>query len=193
MAVSCDSYSVEAASRIARLHNLSGLASDVFFVSRKQLGANILPTPVDFVVKPDGALFRSQTGSMDFLINRQDAHECGSALFGPPTKDLVPEVPWALLREALLWLLPHIADRFKNPVLMLCRVAYAIHHRSLCSKVAAGEWARKHLGIEWADLIDEALQEYTAGVAQVSQKHDITRSFSQYCENYVRRLEPEAT
>jgi predicted nucleotidyltransferase len=185
LAVSSKPYSTEVASRIAGLHSQSRLTGDVIFVTVEQMKADCLPTPVDFVVKPDGRLFRNESGSMDFFINRQDVYECGIALLGPPAKEIVPAVLWPLLSESLLSLLPHIADRFKNPILMFCRIVYAVHHRSLCSKVVAGQWAKEHLDKEWREVIDAALAEYTAGAAQIDHKQDAVISFGRYCEQFI--------
>jgi predicted nucleotidyltransferase len=160
---------------------------DAVFVSKSQVDSNEVPTLVDFRIKPTGNLVRSAEGSRDFVIDRQDVHECGLALVGPAPAAVIGPVPWAALREALDWLFPHILSHFKNPALMLCRIAYAFANRRLCSKAAAGQWARQEFGPRWQPLIEAGLRDYAEGRRSTEEPGELLRSFERYCAGYIAR------
>jgi predicted nucleotidyltransferase len=177
-------------SRVLDVHREAGISIDAVFVTDDQLRADAFPTPVTFLVKPmDGwKTVQVPEGRGDFLLQRQDAFEAGVWLVGPTVADLLRPVPWPLLTESLDYLFPHIIPRFKNPMLMLCRVAYAWTHRGLCSKKRAGEWAKTALGQRWPPALETALAEYADGRTSSSISAGEVRAFEEHCADYVSRM-----
>jgi len=96
-------------------------------------------------------------------------------------------VPWEALSVSLEQLFPHIVPHFKNPVLMLSRICYAFAHHSLCSKVAAGEWAAQAFGAEWREGIAVALMKYREGIPDNEGETPELRRFEEFCWQYVQR------
>jgi hypothetical protein len=97
-------------------------------------------------------------------------------------------VPWPLVAECLDFLFPYIITNFKNPVLMLCRIAYAHTHHSLCCKRRAGEWALETLGERWRPMIEAALALYSEGTADNTGSSAVLQEFEEYCAGYVAGL-----
>ena len=147
---------------ILQVHKDVGAPVDPVFVTEEQLNADVFPTPIGFLVKPiEGhKIVHVPEGRGDFLLQRQDAYEAGVALAGPSPREMIRPVPWPLLAESLDYLFPHIITRFKNPVLMLCRIAYAHANYSLCSKRQAGEWALEAFEERWRPLVSAAQAQY---------------------------------
>jgi streptomycin 3"-adenylyltransferase len=193
-------------SAILGVYRQAGGAIDAVFLTEDQMSADEFPARVGFLVKAIldhsiiariGSLVKSISGysiirptdgvRRDFLLQRQDVFEAGVALFGPPPQAAVRPVPWALLAESLDFLLPNIVPHFKNPVLMLCRIAYAHEHRMLCSKSEAGIWAAKAFGDTWEAMIEEALREYASGVSQTGISTVALAAFEEYCTDYIRK------
>lgn len=185
LVITDSAMSEDGGAALLRVHREAGHALDVTAVTREQLIVDTVPTPIDFLLKPieGGRLVRLPEGCRDFLLQRQDAHECGCTLAGRPAREIVPPVPWPALARCLAGLLPHLVPSFKNPTLMLCRVAYACQHRALCSKAEAGEWALEHLEESWQPLIATALQCYAAGVSE--ERREDLPAFEQYCRALV--------
>jgi predicted nucleotidyltransferase len=175
---------------VLRIHRAVQIPIDAVFVTPDQLNADLYPTPVEFLVKPmeGGKLVRLPEGSRDFLLLREDAREVGVALFGPAIQTLTRPVPWPLLAQALDFLFPHIVPRFKNPLLMLCRIAYAHKHHRLCSKKQAGEWAMEEFGNDWREAIGKALREYAMPDGSARVTADTLRDFERHCDEYIRGL-----
>lgn len=166
------------------------LPVDAVVVTESELRADVFPTPIQFQVKPgmDEVVQPAPGGSRDFLLSRQDAREAGIAFVGPPAGALMNPVPWPLLAQSLDSLFPNIVLQFKNPVLTLCRVAYAWANHELCSKEQAGDWACEALGAQWFIMIRTALTEYACGNSFSTTPRDIIRSFEAYCADYIDNL-----
>jgi predicted nucleotidyltransferase len=164
-------------------HNDSGLPIDAVVVTESQLQVDAFPTPVVLLVKPISGhtIVRAPDGSKDFLLQRQDTYEAGMALIGPDPKELIHPVPWPLLAESLNFLFPHIVPNFKNPVLMLSRIACAWETRRLCSKREAGEWAVESIGEPFIDMLKTALVEYADGVSHTAIARKKIEEFAALC------------
>ena len=178
-------------SRVLEVHRSAGISIDAVFVTEDQVHLDAFPSPLMFLVKKpmdDCTIVHVPEGRRDFLLQRQDAFEAGVWLVGPAVADLLRPVPWSLTAESLDYVYRHIVTHFKNPVLMLCRVAYAWTHRELCSKKRAGEWARTALDARWASTLETALAEYAAGCAKSSIPVDEIQAFEDYCSGYISRL-----
>jgi len=174
-------------SKIVKAHGEAGVPVDATFVTRSQIGVEETPTPVEFVLKPGGEerVVRLPEGHGDFLLQRQDVYDCEAAIVGEPAREVVRPVPWEALARCLDYLFPHIVPRFKNPALMLSRIAYAFANRKLCSKRDAGEWAMGALGEEWRPLVAEALEKYAAGVPDDRGPNERLRAFEGRCAGYI--------
>ena len=175
---------------ILQVHKDVGAPVDPVFVTEEQLNADVFPTPIGFLVKPiEGhKIVHVPEGRGDFLLQRQDAYEAGVALAGPSPREMIRPVPWPLLAESLDYLFPHIITRFKNPVLMLCRIAYAHTHHSLCCKRRAGEWAVEAFEERWRPMISAALAQYAEGVTGPAATSMELQEFEAYCAGYIRGL-----
>lgn len=177
-------------SGLLQIHRNVGVPVDAVFVAESQIGADTFPTPVVCLVKPIGEykIVHPTEGSRDFLLQRQDLYEAGIALAGPQPRDLLCPVPWPLLAESLDFLFPHIVTNFKNPVLMLCRIAYAWTYHELCSKKSAGEWAAEAFDTQWSQLITTALAEYAQGVTKSSIAPAALHAFEDFCTGHIDRM-----
>jgi len=180
----------ETADGIARAAAAAETPIDAAFVTRRQLESDEYPAPVEFLLKRMGEvrIVRPEDGSRDFLLQRQDALEAGAALFGPPPGEIIRPVPWHILRMSLDYLFGHIAERFKDPVLMFCRIAYAFANARLCSKKQAGEWALDEFGAAQSDLIKRSLAAYSGHEGCSAVTDDEVRSFERYCADYIAAL-----
>lgn len=176
---------------ILRVHESAGAPVDAVFVAEDQVDADVFPAQIDFLVKPMSghSIFRKPEGSRDFLLQREDAYEAGIALLGTDPSEIIRPVPWPLLAECLDFLFPHIVANFKNPVLMLCRLAYAHAHRSLCCKQHAGEWASEAFGARWRQIIEAALNQYSQGVVGSAVPPEVLQEFEEYCAGYISSLQ----
>ena len=172
-----------AAEKLAALHARSGIALDATFITRSQLREDAIPTPVEFVLKPVGERkpLSRRGNHVYFLLDRHDAYECSIVLSGPPFREIAPAVPWALVAGCLEDLLPHILPKFKNPALMLCRIAYAFIHCEFCSKREAGRWALTVLDRRWWPFIETALARYAQGLPDDSGETEELRAFEREC------------
>lgn len=177
----------DAVRRICLAHDQIRIPADAVFVTKGQIALDRAPTPVDFTIKPGLGVraIRSPEGSRDFLLVRQEVLDCDMALVGAPACEVVRPVPWPLLACSLDYLLPNILPHFKNPALMLCRVAYAFANRSLCSKQAAGEWALAALAPRWHGMVQNALEKYRSGVADNHGADEELYAFERYCVEHI--------
>ncbi len=105
----------------------------------------------------------------EWLLNLHVLRDCGVALIGPPTADLVPPVDIRAVREAstrdLLdeWV-PQLADPDFPPdshhqafvTLNLCRILHRAVHDEVASKRVASAWVRKRYGEPWRSLVERA-------------------------------------
>jgi predicted nucleotidyltransferase len=185
-----DSYVIPDDVVILQAHDVVGAPVDAVFVTESQVSADVFPTPVSFLMKPvqGHTICHRPEGIGDFLLQRQDAHEAGSTVAGRPACEAIRPVPWTLLAESLDFLLPHIVPSFKNPILMLSRIAYAHTFRRLCSKQDAGEWAAKAFGERWRMLIETALAEYASGTPATGVPRAVLQEYEQYCTGYIGSL-----
>ena len=177
--------------RILAAHARSGVPIDAIFVTRAQADLDHTPTPIDFALKPADApprAFRSPAGMGDWLLIRQDLYECGLAIHGSPARTVIRPVPWQALAASLDFLFPHIVPRFKNPVLMLCRICRAFANRALSSKRTAGEWALAHLDPRWRPLIESSLMKYRSGVADDQGPDATLEAFAHYSSEYIANV-----
>lgn len=185
-----DSAIILDSAAILQFHQASGLPYDVVFATECDLQIDVFPAPVALLVKSfaGGKVCDKPEGSHDFLLQRQDAYEAGVSLFGPPPQALLRAVPWPLLVESLDYLFPYIVTHFKNPVLMLCRIAFAYTQRRLCGKREAGEWALASFPACWEPLITMALAEYAAGTWNSAIPGETVRQFEEHCAQYLHSL-----
>jgi predicted nucleotidyltransferase len=106
-----------------------------------------------------------------WLVHRAIAYKCGIPLAGPPPRELIDPVAPDELRAAMRtmlpgwkeWLLDHpqrlVPRGYQSyVVLSMCRVLYTLQHGQIASKPAAARWAQETLGLQWAPLIDRALE-----------------------------------
>jgi len=172
---------------ILQVHEKADAAIDAVFLTENQMSVDEFPATVDFLVKPISGyrIIRPADGDRDLLLQRQDVYEAGVALIGPTPQMAVRPVPWALLMKSFDFLFPNIIPHFKNPVLMLCRIAYAYEHRMLSSKCEAGRWAAKAFDGDWESVIQAALDEYMNGVAQTLIPRATLIAFEEYCAQYI--------
>lgn len=172
---------------ILHVHEEASVPVDAVFATEEQVNADMFPTSVEFFVKPmrGHRIFRKPECSRDFLMQRQDAYEAGVALVGTDPREFIRPVPWPLLVESLDYLFPHIVGNFKNPVLMLCRMAYAHAHQSLCCKRTAGEWALETLDERWRPVIQAALSQYAEGSNGVVVAPVLLHEFEEHCSKYI--------
>lgn len=178
--------------QVAGMHRTAGLFFDATFVTVDGLNTMAIPAPVLFLAKAD--IVRLPKGSRDVIVQRQDVYEHGIALSGPAPRDLFRPVPWYLLEQCFAFLLPHVTANFKNPVLVLSRIAYAYHHRALCSKRKAGQWAVETFPRKWHGVIGLALEEYAQGVGASGVSTEQLDAFEKWCTGLMRdmRADPEA-
>ncbi len=181
-------------SEIQRVHQNTNLPIDAAFVTCKQLNVMKFPAPVTFLIKPlsSGKIVRLPEGSPDFLVQRQDVYESGIVLVGPTANKLFRPVPWNLLERYLDLLFPHIVPRFKNSVLMLCRIAYAYSHQKLCSKQEAGEGAIHVFSQQWHPMIEKALDNYSVGINATDESTENLLAFERYCAECIDKLKTDS-
>jgi predicted nucleotidyltransferase len=163
-----------------------GLVLDAVFVTSDQIKLDVFPTPVQFLIKPnqEQAIYQPD-GSKEFLLHRQDAYEAGITLVGSPAHECIPPVPWPLITQCLGYLSPYIISHFKNPALMLCRIAYAHTQHKLCSKQEAGKWALSMFDPNWKPIMEKALADYAAGIPNTTHRETLT-AFESYCTDYIK-------
>jgi predicted nucleotidyltransferase len=180
-----------AVQRLFAAHRRADLPLDLLVLTQSQLESDRTPAPVELLARPDGTVKRS-VDVIDIPVSRQDAYECDVTLAGRACRDVISPAPRQALRAALRQLLPLILPLFKNPTLMLCRIAYAFETRSLCSKTAAGEWALGEFGGEWESLIRSALDAYASATPETGEDDDELRSFERHCVAYIAERDPHA-
>lgn len=180
----------EIARDVAGIHTVSDLPLDAVFVTQHHLRHDEVPTPVEFVLKPvgEGELRLRGERHPYFLLDRQDAYECSIALAGPGFSELAPPLPWHLVVDRLENLLPHIVLKFKNPTLMLCRIAYALAHGTLCSKRDAGLWALEGLGGTWRPLVQKSLDRYARGVPEDAEATEALLGLERHCRDVLVKM-----
>lgn len=187
-----DFYTRHDDSLVLKPHHAVGAPVDGVFVTESQIAMDIVPTPIAFTVKPISgySIVPKPEGSRDFLLQRQEAYEAGITVAGRLACDAIPPVPWPLLEESLDFLLPYIVHYFKNPILMLSRIAYAHTFHKLSSKQAAGEWAATTFGEDWCTVIRSALDKYATGSSVIDASRAVREEYQNYCLNYINSIRP---
>jgi hypothetical protein len=127
------------------------------FKSKRSSIANISPgEPLHFL-----------DAGRDWLLNWYFVRETGVALFGAPSREIIPEISKAEFIEAVREQARERAEninesRFSRSyqaylIMTLCRALYAVRHGEQASKRRAAAWAQKEFP-EYADLIENAFE-----------------------------------
>ncbi len=183
----CDTQTAE---RILKRAQEEDIAIDATFVTDRDVNRDVFPAPVEFLLKDfEGPrVVRPPGGSVELALQRQDVLEAGVALIGPAACELIQPVAWPLIEESLEYVFGHVAERFKDPVLVFCRIAYTYSSEKICSKKAAGQWALEEFGPQQAALIKRALEAYSGCEADPAIETDQVRAFEEYCADYITAL-----
>ena len=119
-------------------------------------------------------------------VVRRSLREHGVVLAGPDPKSLIEPVEAEDLRREVREAMVEFAawatsptkaggmSRWKQPYLVLncCRMLQTLETGEIASKNAGGEWGLEALDSEWADLIQQALDDRPDPWARVSQPAD---------------------
>jgi hypothetical protein len=134
-------------------------------------------------------------------VVRWSLRECGVTIVGPDPKDLVEEVGADVLRAKMRAeaedFLPNLrawTDVDRNAwsqrytVTTLCRILQTYEFGRITSKKAALLWGREHLGSQWADLIQRAIDDREAQWDASANPADVERSlmFLEFAQARVR-------
>lgn len=106
------------------------------------------------------------------LVVRWTVRECGIALAGVDSKELIDPVSADNLRQEVLVIMQKWAkdifagnwkmnNRWAQPfaVLSYCRMLHTLHTGRITSKLSGATWAKSALDHRWADLIQRAWEE----------------------------------
>ncbi len=132
-------------------------------------------------------------------VVRWSLRECGGTIIGPEPRTLVDEVSAdvlrAKMREEVRDLIPHlnhwtslsIAWSQRYAVTTLCRILQTFESGRITSKRAALLWGRESLDLEWAPLIQRALDGRAAFWNEPARPEDIekTTAFAEYAKRRV--------
>ncbi len=165
-------------------HQANPLPLDATYITQEEMNRDIFPTPLQCVIRPV-KLFRVPNGLVDFPIVRNDVYTSDRTIIGPPVRNIVRPVPWPLLSDCLRRMFPVALERFKNPILMLCRIVCSLRTRRACSKARAAAWALEHFDPKWHDLLQQALDDYRTGRAARDLPTDLATAFERYCRQQV--------
>ncbi len=168
---------------LLQLQLSASIPIDATYITIDELNADVSPTPLQCVIRPK-KLFTVPKGLTDFVLIRQEIFVRGVRLFGPAAHDLVHCVPWDLIRECELQMFDVALERFKNPVLMLCRIVCTLITHNPCTKKQAAKWALEHFASQWHPLLTSALHDYQNGVVQPALP-DNGKAFKAYCRQYA--------
>jgi predicted nucleotidyltransferase len=122
------------------------------------------------VISP-GEPFHLKAAGKDWLINWYMVREAGVTLYGPPPRDLIPEISQsefveAVREQAEAW--REWVYRMRTPgaqsyaVLTLCRALYTYMHGRQASKKQAASWAQACLP-QWSPLIQQSTRWLSKG------------------------------
>ena len=186
-----DSPSEQIEQEILQIHRSAGLLLDSVYATSEQINSNVVPTPILFVVKPFGGvqLLHLPGGSRDLPLLRQDVFSNGKRLYGSEIRKVVRPVGMALLVKSLRIILPHIAERFRYPMLQFCRVLHTCATGQAGTKVQAAQWALRYLDPRWRPSIQLDLQRYISGAGQMAQPKEILHEMAARCERELATLE----
>lgn len=176
--------------RLQQVHRHATIPIDATFVTQDQLSISHVPTDVEFLLKPmSDQIVRYPQGNWDFVVQSQDVYENGIRLCGPEIKNLFQPVPWHFLQKSFERLFPYIVPRFKNPVLMLSRMAYTYTHRRMCSKIVAGNWALEAMPLEFVPLIDAEMRKYSSDTDICVVNNEEVLHYERYIRDYIKNLD----
>lgn len=159
---------------------------DIVVTSPDLLNLNKVPTPILFRIKMNQNIVEKEKGTIDFVLNRQDAYEAGVWLLPNSSVKITP-VPHEVLKESVVEMLPYLATRFKNPILSLCRSVYTCQYGEMCSKVEAGVWALENLDRKWSFAIRDDLNRYQNGYEGFKDQNYSDR-FSEFCKHFIKNI-----
>ena len=179
-----ESLCQETKEQLLDIHRAIPSPIDATYITQEQARQDVYPTPLECVIRPV-KLFSVPDGLPDFPIVRNDLHENGLCLFGPDIRDVFPAVPWPLLSACLRDMFPVARKRFKNPVLMLCRIVCSLRTRRACSKAQAAQWAMEHFDAKWQLLLQQSMDDYLNGRTAPDLPSDVAHEFEGYCRAYA--------
>ncbi|MCP4178373.1 MAG: DUF4111 domain-containing protein [bacterium] len=159
---------------------------DIYGIDISKLLKIKYPTKVDFFIKPYGTFIIPKKMKRDFILNLQDAYECGINIYKYDNKFSLKPINKKWLHSAFKYLLPYYITRFKNPVLSICRYLYFLYFLKLSSKVEAGQWFMSMAESEYSQLIMNDLQNYTMNDDVELDKDDLLR-FYKYIGVYIKK------
>ena len=162
------------------VHRAIPIPMDATYITQEELNRDVYPTPLQCVIR-QVKLFSVPDGLVDFPIIRNDLHTNGRCITGPEVRSIVRPVPWSLLGACVREMFPVALERFKNPILMLCRIVCSLRTRRACSKAQAAQWALDHFEAKWHPLVEQALREYRDGLVAAELGSDVATTFEQYC------------
>lgn len=174
----------ETKERLLDTHRANPLPLDATYITQEEVNQDVYPTPLQCVIRPV-KLFRVPNGLIDFPIVRNDVYTNGRAIVGPDVRAVVRPVPWSLLNGCLREMFAVALERFKNSLLMLCRIVCSLRTQSPCSKAQAAAWALEHFEPRWHPLVQQALDDYRNATAAAPVPADVAVAFEQYCRGLV--------
>jgi predicted nucleotidyltransferase len=184
------SVDLEDLPRLQLVHRHATIPIDATFVTQDQLSISHVPTDVEFIVKPlSDQIVRYPQGNWDFAVQSQDVYENGIRFCGPEITNLFHPIPWHLLQKSFERLFPYIAPRFKNPVLMLSRLAYTYTHRRMCSKIVAGNWALEAMPSQFQPLIDAEMRKYSGDTDISVVNNEDVLNYERFVRDYIANLD----
>lgn len=175
-----DSISQQTKEQLLSVHRTIPIPLDATYITQEEVNRDVYPTPLQCVIRPV-KLFQVPNGLIDFPIVRHDLYTNGQRIVGPDVHEVICPVPWPLLRGCLREMFAVARERFKNPVLMLCRIVRSLHTRQPCSKFQAATWALEHFEPKWHPIVRQALDEYQSGAVSAAVSPDETLAFERYC------------
>jgi hypothetical protein len=114
-------------------------------------------------------VFRIETLTSDWIIQRFVIREQGIVVAGPDPKTLIDPIQPPDLQNAVRgvlrqWWLPQLQQPSRlhergyqaYAVLTMCRALYTLRHGAIASKPVSAEWTRKSLDLQWKGLIERA-------------------------------------
>jgi streptomycin 3"-adenylyltransferase len=175
--------------RLQQVHRHATIPIDATFATQDQLSIRYVPTEVEFLLKPmSDQIVRYPQGNWDFAVQSQDVYENGIRFCGPEITNLFQLVPWHCLQKSFERLFPYIVPRFKNPVLMLSRLAYTYTHRRMCSKIVAGNWALGAMPSQFVHLIDAEMRKYSGDPDTGLINNEDVLDYERYVRDYIAKL-----
>jgi len=119
----------------------------------------------------EGKFYLDRPGS-DWIIQRHVVREYGVVIEGPDPKTLIDSVTLEEIRGSVMgvlrewwfpmlddssWLRDHERGYHSYAILSMCRALHALEYGTIVSKPVAARWAQAKLGIQWSEVIEQAL------------------------------------